>query len=148
MGYDREGKFAGSWFKAGRDRNRPDYWVDALSIVYDHIDPTQIRVSIGDFGGYPKAFGVKGNSHEPAQVSKDSGMTKYELVTFDYVDSDGKMWDAIHFAEGLTARNTEIVMGVALFQILDDRTLKAEVFPGKTASQITDFTEGAATYIR
>lgn len=38
--------------------------------------------------------------------------------------------------------------GVVLFQLLDDRTLKVETFPGKTAAQVDGFTESALLYER
>lgn len=138
MGYDIEGKLVGNWFKVGR-QNRPDYWVNSLGIVYDHIDPTQIRISFGEFSGYPKAYGVKGNSPDPADVSKDSGMIKYELVTFDYHHPDGKLWDTIHFVDGLTAENTNNIVGIVIFQLVDDMILKVETFPGKTAADVEGF---------
>jgi hypothetical protein len=37
------------------------------------------------------------------------------------------------------------VQGVLLIQMVGDRRLKVEVFPSKTAGQVTDF-DGAAVY--
>ncbi len=148
INYDKEGTLLGNWFKVGRDNKREGYWVNNLSVVYDHIDQGQIRISLGDFGGYPKAFGVKGNAPDPSAVGQDSGITKYELVTFDYVDLDGKQWDALHFAQGLTARNTQNIAGIVLFQLLKDKKLKVEAFPGKTSSDIAGFTNAALLFER
>ena len=147
--YDREGTLAGNWFKVGRDKNeRNEYWTQNLSIVYDHIDESQIRVSFGDFGGYPKAYGVKGNTPDPKDVSKATGLVKYELYKFDYHDSSGQLWDAISYVPGLVAKNTSEMAGVVLFELQNDGKLKVETFPGKSAAQVSDFTSKAVMYER
>ena len=40
------------------------------------------------------------------------------------------------------------VQGVLLAQLLEDRKLKIEVFPGKTAADVTTFTTGVKIYER
>ena len=147
IGYDIPGKLAGNWFKVGRNRDKGDYWNDELSVVYDHFDPTQIRVSIGNFNGSPKAHGVAGNAPDPSAVGPDSGLVKYRLVTFDYF-AGGVRWDGLHFAQNLVAKNTDEVRGTALLQMLDERTLKMEVFPGAADGQATGFTSAATMYER
>lgn len=147
--YDKQGTLLGNWFKAGRDPNeREEYWTQNLSIVYDHIDESQIRISLGNFDGYPKAFGVKGNAPNPKDVSNSSGAVKYELVQFDYHEPDGKVWDTLHYVEGLVAKNTEEMAGVVLFELQENGQLKIEVFPGKSADQVNGFTNKALTYER
>lgn len=149
IGYDKAGKLVGNWFKAGRDKNeRSEYWTNNLSIVYDHIDESQIRVSFGDFDGYPKAYGVRGNTPDPATVSLNSGLVKYELVKFDYYDSSGKVWDAINFVPDLVAKNTQELAGTVLFQLMEDGRLKIETFPGKISDQVSGFTSNARIYER
>ena len=50
---------------------------------------------------------------------------------------------------GIEARNQDSdVRGVVLFQLLDDRTLKVETFPGKSASEVAGFTNAALMYER
>lgn len=149
VGYDKAGTLMGNWFRVGRDKNnRDEYWTENLSIVHDHIDESQIRVSLGKFGGYPKAFGVKGNSPDPKDVSKATGLVKYELVKFDYHDSSGKNWDTIHFSPGLVAKNTDEQAGVVLFELIDDGKLKVEIFPGKSAEEINGFSGNTQIYER
>lgn len=149
LGYDKEGKLVGNWFKVGRDKNsREEYWTNNLSVVYDHIDESQIRVSLGNFGGYPKAFGIKGNAPAPEDVDKNSGVVEYELVKFDYYNSNGNIWDTIHFVDNLVAKNSQEIVGVVLFEFVDNRRLRAEVFPGKVADQVSGFTSGAQVYER
>lgn len=149
VGYDKEGTLMGNWFRVGRNKEKMgEYWTEELSIVYDHIDESQIRVSLGDFGGYPKAFGVKGNTPDPKDLNKSSGVIKYELVKFDYHDGSGKIWDTIHFAPGLVAKNTDEQAGVVLFELQSDGRLKVETFPGKFADQVSGFTSKALIYER
>ena len=149
IGYDKEGTLLGNWFKVGRDKNKKEeYWTQNLSIVYDHIDESQIRISLGEFGGYPKAYGVKDNSPDPKEVTQDSGLVKYELYKFDYYKTDETKWDTISFASGLTAKNTEELAGVVLFEIQSDGKLKVETFPGKTKDQVSGFTNSAKVYER
>ncbi len=156
VGYDKEGTLLGNWFRVGRDEHssptdkneRNEYWTNNLSIVYDHLDESQIRISLGNFDGYPKAFGVGGNAPDPKDINKNSGLVKYELYKFDYYKPDGGKWDIISFASGLTAKNTEELAGVVLFEIQKDGKLKVETFPGKTKDQVNAFTNNAKVYER
>ena len=145
--YDVYGKLMGNWFLVGRGSARENYWTNNLSIVYDHLDPTQIRVSLGNFDNYPKAFGVVNNAPDPSQVGVEYGIVKYELSTFDYFSNDSK-WDPLRYAENLVAKNTNEIRGIVLFQLLDEKTLKVETFPNKNASQVSGFTENSVLYER
>ena len=150
IGYDIPGKLIGNWFRVGRDKeNREEYWKDNLSIVYDYIDESQIRVSQGNYDGDSKAYGVRGNSPDPATIDKNSGPVKYELLQYDYFDPSGKRWDQIRFAKNLAARNTEEKRGVVMFELQEDGTLKMEAFPtAGSAGQVSGFTENAVMYER
>lgn len=130
--------------------NASAYWRTHLSVVYDYIDPSQVRVSIGDFGGTEAQYGVKGNAPDPAEVSVASGVVMYELVSSDYyLGSSSDPWDRLVYAGNITARNNDAdVRGVALFQMTEDNKLKAEFFPNQTASEITGFTQAAEIYER
>lgn len=148
IGYDVDGRLSGNWFLVGRDKNeRDEYWTKNLSVVYDHLDPSQIRVSLGNFDGYPKAFGVRGNAPDPGEVSVSSKVVKYELVAFDYFSGKTK-WDSLHYMDNLMAKNSDHVVGIVLFQLTAPRKLKVEVFPGKTASQVKGFTINSKNYER
>jgi len=149
--YDVDGRLIGTWFKentnkyAGLELER--YWADHLSIVHNSIDPEHVIVSIGTFKGKGDQFGVKGNAPDPAEVSVETGLVKYELVDFDYYDGD-QSWDRASLVKGLKVRNGEYVSGVALFQLLEDRKLKVEIFPDKTADEVAGFTENSKIYER
>ena len=148
--FDAEGKLVGSWFKEGtngyRSDESEDYWKTHLSIVYDSIDPAQVRVSIGEFAGRAEQFGVKGNSPDPANID---GLVKYELMPFEYyVSSTGEEWDPRAFSDDVKARNIDEVRGVAIFQVMPENKLKAEFFPGKKAAEVAGFTASAMFYER
>ncbi|MBI2599896.1 hypothetical protein HYW43_03185 [Candidatus Daviesbacteria bacterium] len=150
--YDIDGKLIGNWFEEGTNgyagKKMESYWEGHFALAYDYIDPTQIRFSIGNFGGKAAQFGVKGNSPDPAKVDKSSGIIKYELVQYQYYDKLGGAWDLKHVIGEPASKNTDFIQGTALLQLLEDRKLKLEVFPGKTASQVSGFTPNARIYER
>lgn len=146
--YDIDGSLIGNWRRVGREQNNPSYWEDELSIVYDHLDPSQIRVSLGNFDGWSKAYAVIGNTPKPESVTKESGLVKYELVPFDYYDASGQLWSGHDYRKSLTAKNSDELRGVVLFQLESDRVLKVETFPGKKASEVSGFTGKAEKFER
>ncbi|MBI2079771.1 hypothetical protein HYT84_03330 [Candidatus Micrarchaeota archaeon] len=152
IAYDIDGKLVGNWFKegtngyAGADEQR--YWSGHLSIVYDYIDPSQIRVSLGTFKDKAAQFGVKGNSPDPSSISKSSGLVKYELVSYDYY-VNGKRWDRLTFANNIKSSNSESeIRGVILLQLIEDGKLKVEIFPDRSASEVSGFTGNVQIYER
>ena len=153
--YDIDGKLVGNWFLEGTDGYAGDstsmekYWLGHLSIVYDAYDPERIVLSIGNYNGEnSKQFAVKGNTPNPANVSMENGLVKYELVRYDYVKFDGSSWDRISSVKGLKTMGGENVEGIVLVQMLDKRKIKFEAFPGKTAEQVSGFTENVKVYER
>src|SRR3989338_4413196 len=148
--YDIPGTIQGNWFLEGtgwyKDTCVATYWRTHLAIAYDHINPTQIRISFGDYEGTEADFGVKDNAPLPSEVTVQSGIIKYELVNYEYL-SGSYVWDALTQAK-LTARNKGEVKGTLLVQNLGNNKIKIEIFPGKTASQVADFTSSAKTYER
>ncbi len=143
--YDIDGKLVGNWFREGSggypgDRRDPrGYWMGHLAFAYHAIESTQVIVSIGDFDGRPKQFAVKGNAPDPAKVSAKEGLVKYDLVYAPF-NSNG---DRIELPGQMRG-----VQGVLLAQLIEDRKLKIEAFPGKTAADINAFTSNARIYER
>lgn len=146
--YDQPGKLIGNWFKAGSNgyagpketQNKPGVnkqgsWSGHLAIFYDAIVPSSVVVSLGDYLGEPKSFAVLGNSPDPANISAESGIVIYQLVqapnSFNPVE-----------------KPSNYVVATILFQVMPDEKLKMEVFPGKTAGQVSDFTPDAINYER
>ena len=156
--YDVDGKVVGNWFVEGSGgysgtvSGQYNYWSNHLAITYDAIDPSHIIFSTGTFttNGEGQQFGIKGNVPDPATIDKNSGLIKYELVTYDYkIGGTGTAWNRITYASNLKAVNNDNqVNGVVLLQLIEDRKLKAEVFPGKAASEVTGFTNNAIVYER
>lgn len=140
--FDVDGRLIGNWFREGTGgysgtRDPRGYWMGHLAVVYHHIDPSQIIVSIGDFDGRPRQFAVVGNAPDPAKVSESTGPVKYELV-MSPLGNSGQQF------VGIDAR----VQGVLLVEVLKDRKLRVEPFIGKKAAEVTRFTEAARTYER
>ncbi len=154
--YDLDGKLVGNWFVEGTNytglydgADHYGYYATHLAFAYEGLDPSLIIVSMGNYGGEPKQFAVKGNKPDPSQVDTQSGLVKYELVGFDYLTDTGNRWDRRSFAKIVKAYGyDEHVSGTALVQMLEDRKIKFEVFPGKTAAQASGFTEKAKIYER
>ncbi|MBI2005612.1 MAG: hypothetical protein HYS80_02515 [Candidatus Aenigmarchaeota archaeon] len=143
--YDIDGRLVGNWFVentngySGLTHQGPNYWATHLSFAYDGIDPTLIMVSIGDYNGKSEQFAVKGNSPNPAAISMTDGIVKYELTDYDYTDGTGQFWNRVNYAKGVKAVGKNEVGGVALVQMIGDRKIKFEVFPSKTASEVSGF---------
>lgn len=157
--YDIDGKLVGNWFVEGTNgysgNTEGDYWLAHLAFAYDALDPSLAVVSIGDFSGTPKQFAIKGNAPDPAVVSVASGLVKYELTGIEYLDEYRHIWNRNEFVKiskaiesGPIIDGVERVNGVALVQMLGERKLKFEVFPGKTAPEVAGFTNLAKTYER
>jgi len=150
--YDIDGRLVGNWFLegtngyGGADLDR--YWAGHLAIAYDLFDPDQIVVSIGTFDGASAQFGVRGNGPDPEDVSFGSGPVVYELVDYDYF-ANGERWDRVSLVRGIDARSNDApVHGVAVFELVSDRVLKAEFFPGVVAAEVGGFTGGSLVYER
>jgi hypothetical protein len=141
--YDVDGKLVGNWYEQGTGgyaglNRRIDYWVGHLSIVYHHLDPKIIVFSIGNYDGRAAQFWVKGNQPDPASIGGKDGIVKYELV-HGQLGSSGQVQ---------MRPDGAVVQGVALTQVLSDRRLKFEVFPGVTGAQVGGFTVNAKIYER
>ncbi len=153
--YDIDGKLAGNWFLegtegyAGEGTGKQRYWAGHLSIVYDALDPDRIVLSIAGYNGEDsRQFAVKGNSPDPSSIGIEDGVTKYELVRFDWVTNSGNYWDRISLVKDLITVPSDRVEGTVLVQMIDARKIKFEAFPGKTYDEVSGFTDNAKIYLR
>jgi hypothetical protein len=153
--YDIDGKLVGTWFKVGtggyggNKHGVAGYWDGHLSVVYNGNDPSQIEISFGNYQGQPQQFAVIGNIPDPAKVDQSSGLIKYELSQIEPYSADtGQVWDSVTYLPHLRTRVAGTVEGTVLMQMLGKRSLKMEIFPGKTAAQISGFDSGALMYER
>src|SRR3989344_396904 len=157
--YDMTGKMVGGWFKDGsggfqgppgiQDTLGRRAWDGHLAIAYDFIDPSAIKFSVGNWQGAATQFAVKGNTPDPATIGVESGMIKYELTEGGYVDGDTGhtvMLDRVVANPKLKSQNQ--VKGTALAQLITPDKLKIELFPNKTAAEVTAFTTAAQIYTR
>lgn len=152
--YDISGKAVGNWFKvgsngyAGGTSQSPTYYRGHFALAYDSIDPTAIVLSLGDFKGNAQPYGVKGNLPDPATIGVSSGPTKYELVQLGYKTANGQSWNGMTPASDLKVTSNGPVVGTVLVQLTDTNDMKIQVFPGKTADQVTGFDNNAQMYNR
>lgn len=149
--HDVDGRLVGNWFKqdtngyAGFGWER--YWKGHLSISPDYLDSDYFIVSIGDYDGKEAQFGTKTNSPNPKNISKESGIIKYELVPYEYYINESR-WDRKSLAKGIKVKSGFDVHGVILLELIEDRILKVEIFPGKTAEDVNSFSKDVLIYER
>lgn len=157
--YDIDGRLVGNWFKVGtygyggRPPGQPgggEYWKGHAAFAPDSFDPNGVVVSLGNWQGEAQQFGVKGNRPDPAKVSVASGPVKYELVQLGWaVAATGQPWDYSSYVKGIQFKpHDDFVKGVLLVQLVSSRQLKVEMFPGKTADEVSGFTKAALMYER
>jgi hypothetical protein len=148
--YDVRGALVGNWFQEGTNgyegASMDRYWDGHLSVVPDHIDPKSTVVSIGNWEGKAAQMAVKGKV-DPATVTKTTGPVKYELMSISYL-ANGKRYLPNYHAKDITQSQDGTFKGTIMFEVGDNEHLKVETFPGKTAAQVSGFTNAAKTYVR
>lgn len=152
--YDQPGKLIGNWFREGSGgysgmdgNNGGRYWDSHLSVVPDYISPTSTIVSIGNWtNGNAKQMVVTGTV-DPATVTVESGVVKYELRRLNYVSKSGDFTGNM-YEKDMRPSQTEALEGTILLQVMSGEKLKVEKFPGKTTSQVAGFTASAQMYER
>ena len=158
--HDIDGKVAGNWFEvdtnwyAGKDRYKS--WDGHLAIVPNHIDPIEWMFSIGHWTGEKTSSGaanfiIVNSEPSPKNLGINEGIVKFELAEYwyclvDEIDKCSKTWTG---EKQLLARPTlQIDVGVVLVQMIEDRLLKVEAFPGEKAAGVEGFTSAAKLYER
>lgn len=158
--FDVAGKIVGNWFLEGSGGFRDEtaaprqcgnfpcpYWEGHFALVYDYIDPTQLRVSVGHNAGLGARtpLGVKGNGPDFAMVGTGSGRVAYELVPLKDVSRE----------RGYTSEDPLIevsdetrLLGTLLVEMSEPHQLTAEIFPGRRKDQVREFTTNARVYGR
>jgi hypothetical protein len=154
--YDVKGEAVGGWFVVGSNgyaggntnNGTGTPWATHLALAYDFIDPTGLTFSIGDYKGDPNSptqFAVS-NAVDWTKITPSSGAVKVELSQPEYVTPSGSTWN------GTLVHGVQYKAGpfeaTALLQMTDALDMKVQVFPGKTASQVTGFTSAAVMYNR
>jgi len=148
--YDIDGRLIGNWFEedtGGYMGTESDYWKPHLAIVPDHLDPTAVIISFGDYDGHAKQFTVGDDFYNPEEVSTETGLVKYNLADIEYIQPDGSMWDRESLVKGLKVE-AGYIKGCVLFQLISDRKLKMEIFDGKNSDEVVSFSSKAKVYER
>jgi len=131
--FDIDGKLIGSWFPftGNTDITKPPQQRANLSFFYRAENPAIIEIGYDETG---TVYVIKGNSPDPATISVQSGLVKYELMNNRSQDPG----NATYF-------KTEATI---LVQIVDSRTIKMELFEGKTADEVSVFDSSAIQLYR
>lgn len=154
--YDIDGKLIGNWFwentNGYQGANDEAYWRRHLSFAPNVYDPTHLVISIGTFNGENDGyqFGVKDNGPDPKNVSQETGLIKYELAdSMNIFENNGQRVNPLDKATNVVVENNDSrIAGVMLVEMIDKRKIKVETFPGKTADQVSGFTNKAQIYER
>ena len=95
-------------------------------------------------------FGLKDNYPDPETIGANSGVTKLELMMYEYVQlSDDQRWDGMMgYPIGGLGQSLDWTRGTMLVEMLGERELKAELFLDKIPAQVTGFTDDAQFYER
>tara|TARA_Y100001960_G_scaffold164708_1_gene172939 strand:+ start:261 stop:2249 length:1989 start_codon:yes stop_codon:yes gene_type:complete len=162
--HDIDGTLSGNWFELNTNWyggvNPSKYWSGHLSIAPDYIDPDVWIFATGYWPGATDGSGaadflIVEPKIKPDKVEVTDGIIKYDLGHSIYCfideptncmnrpDGSGRLF-AKHRKENVHSSYE----GVVLLQMLEDRLLKAEVFPGKTSDEIENFTSKATVYER
>jgi hypothetical protein len=171
--YDVDGRLVGNWFEQGtggysgpRTSADPHGVKGHLAFAYNfHLKDT-VWISFGTFGNTfvsanesYRGYGIRNNLPDPADIGVDSGLVKFDLIALDKgngeltgyrVESTGKLWDRKTYPEGGTLLPVyrQDTIGTVLVKMLDDRTIKVEVFRKMPVGEVTEFTDKFKIYER
>lgn len=162
INYDIDGRLIGNWFLEGtngysgnRSAEDGSYWTSHLSFAPDHYVPDRFIISIGDYEVSPDAgpgsqFITATNKPNPKDISVETGLVKYDLSSWSYLDGSGAMWDRNSIASGITIRSEsqQNPQTCVLVQMLETRKLKFETFKGQSCTDVTEFSKSAKNYTR
>lgn len=147
--YDINGTAQGNWFKKGTRFLHPSWTeVDHLALVFDPVNPSQLRVSIGDgFKGEPKGtqWGVTDNMPAFSEVTAESGPVAFELRKLGRCDSSTPPDPRLPEYYVLCNQDNS---GTLLLQLVEDQSLQVEVFFGAPPQGEPEFTANSRIYVR
>lgn len=154
--YDIDGRLVGTWFLKGsggyiaNDPTAQGYWKGHLVFAYNEIDPSSIEISMGSWAGSTSGsqFAVKTNAPDPKDISVASGLIKYELTNASFITVSGEGWIPEAHVGPVRRIGSRDAIGAILVQMLNDRLIKVEKFPGKKSEEVTGFSSAAELYER
>lgn len=148
--YDVSGTMMGNWFLEGNNR----HFQNAFTFGYNHIFADRLQIRDGYFqhrenpdGNKIFAAILKNNRPRPDTLGPEHGMIKFEVLRFGHGYNFDPVTKAFTIVDttNIDQRPTD---GVFLLQMLGPEKLKVESFEGKTAAQVSGFTEAARIYNR
>lgn len=156
--FDRDGFLIGNWFRENADGSTAGYagsggatyWDTHLAFAPHFIDPTVFVISIGNWPqpeGASQFVAAEGGP-DPAQVSPATGLVKYTLAPFEE-RVNGQRWDNMSAPAGpIRVVALAVSKGCVLVQMLGNREIQAQAFPGSSCASVPGFTASAVKYIR
>ena len=134
--YDRPGRLSGNWFLEGTPEAGsllPENWPRQLAFAYSNTHPSRILVSIAGTLPIVNLCTVQDGAPDPATIGVGNGKIAYQLFQKDPPVSEGD--------------GRGRLLGLMIVQMLDDASIRIEVFPGNAATT-AEFTAAARIYTR
>jgi hypothetical protein len=129
--FDVPGRLSGNWFLEGlpiAESAQPTAWARHLAFVFDNVQPSMPRISIGGRLALAGLFGVDGSGPPFESVGPESGLVTYRLRTGGHIGAP-----------------LEASIGTLLVQMLDATHIRVESIPGASP---TAFSAAAVVYTR
>ena len=161
--FDQTGKLVGNWFHESLPASesalaRPETWTRQLAFAYDVRPPLSVLVSIGGTVAPPGLYAIQARAPDPATVSQETALVKYELTPLSRRGpTPSRLSPAPPVSAGVPTNHTNHTnpepappasSGVLCVQLLGERALKAQYFPGRSADDVAGFTPLACLYVR
>ncbi len=130
--FDVAGHLSGNWFHESlpmSESTQPAGWPRHLAFVYDNVQPSQPRISIGGTLGLAGVFGVDPADPPFETVGPESGPVRYTLRV-----------------GGLLGAPTGAATGTLLVQMLDGSRIRVEALSG--VNPPGTFSSAAQVYVR
>jgi hypothetical protein len=130
--FDVAGRLQGNWFHESlpvSESANSSGWTRHLAFVFDNVQPSRPRVSIGGTLSMTGVFGIDGADPAFDSVTPDSGLVRYRL----------------HRSGGLGFPEDPQILGTLLVQLIDATHLRVEAAAFGTPAA---FSSAAQTYIR
>jgi hypothetical protein len=157
--YDQDGRLIGNWFLQGTNGYEGDrqaangaYWSTHLAFAPNIYVPDHFVVSIGDFEtekvGEGSQFVSPLNAPQPQDVTVETGLVKYDLSFWNYLDEKGATWNQNSLVKSISLQPFGPNKGCALVQMTKAREIKFEAFKDQACANVAGFTSSAKIYTR
>jgi len=154
--YDVNGEAVGNWFKVGTNgyaggdtptSSTNNTTSGHLALAYDSLDPSALVLSVGEYNGGGPAIFVVNDKTDWTKITPSSGIIKVQLAEGSAKKADGSIWSGGPAPGGIKYVPT-FNKATALIQMTGKQEMKFEIFPVKTAAQVSGFDSNAVIYNR